>query len=184
MELPFVFPRHSQLTSARQGPPTPRQISKETNTVFLRILPFHLRRHPARMCRSAAASPFQTGTNSTGGATMAPVTVGWLPGPQTEDPEGLSGFSPETLILSLVLVVGIIRNSRPPPFLLAPHQCIFLFPFASPSTVPRFSPHPQLHTVQESQSGLAWGKVEPHQDIFLPPCAFPMQPPSNSSASP
>lgn len=119
--------------------------------MFLRILPFHLRWHPARMCRSAAASPFQTGTNSMGGAPMAPVTVGWLPGPQTEDPEGLSGFSPETLILSLVLVVGLVRNSRPPPFLLSPHQCIFLFPclHLPPLSSQIFSPPTAAHCARE-----------------------------------
>lgn len=145
--------------------------------MFLRILPFHLRRHPARMCRSAAASPFQTGTNSTGGATMAPVTVGWLPGPQTEDPEGLSGFSPETLILSLVLVVGIIRNSRPPPFLLAPHQCIFLFPCLHlPPLFPDFLPTHSYTLCKRASQGWHGAKWSPTRTFFCLPVPFPCSP--------
>lgn len=120
LSFPFVFPRRSQLTSARQGPPTLCQLSKETHTVFVRILSFPLRRHCAQNVQISSHRPFRgkhqehrrdmPGLQAEG-VTTVPVTVGWFSGPQTEEPQGHSGFSAETLILSLVLAVKIVQNS-------------------------------------------------------------------------
>lgn len=78
--------------------------------------------------------------------TEVTAVVGWLSGPQRERerPEGHSGFSLETLILSEAL-----PSSLPSVPLMGFPTCPSLaFPLIHLS---RLSPHPQLHIKEESQ---------------------------------
>ena len=104
LSFPFVFPRHSHLTSARRGPPTLHQLSKETHTMFVRISSFHLQRHHAQNVQTSGCFLLQGKHQSTGGTirgcrqrgTTVTLTGERFSGPQIEGPEERSGFAQET----------------------------------------------------------------------------------------
>ena len=111
----FVFPRRSQLTGARQGPPTLHPLSKEIHTACGRILSFHLGRHRAEHADQRPPAPTaQDGRAQAAGRARGPRSVsrrwggGWLSGLQR--PEGHPRFYSETLILSLALAVKTLRH--------------------------------------------------------------------------